>query len=752
VSGELLEVNKGEFAMVQLQLSGFPEGAIGIGSAVNVLTKDGRVTYFLGADNYFSHAEGDKSAQHYAIATLIENHHLRVCQVEASVLAIPQRTVLNWCKQLRTQGADSFFAPQRRRGAAVITPAVASQCTCLLAEGLTVSEVAGRVGVGDSTLRKAVARGSVARAEKTSPPCSPSGAAGLTKSERSRLDAQAAAGLGTACTRADERIAATIGLLQSATARHECCQDVALGGVLTGLPALFANGLFSGLGKHLSLPKGFYSALQILLTLGFMALGRIRRPEGLRHFPPGELGKALGLDRVPEVRTLREKIALLAEQGTPEAWMKELSRTWMEAEPEEAGYLYVDGHVRVYHGADAALPRRYVSREKLCLRGTTDYWVNDALGRPFFVVSKAVTEGLAATLCEEIVPELLASVPKQPSAAELAADPDLHRFVIVFDREGATHSLLASLWQQRIGAITYRKAVKDVWPESAFSEVEVPVPGGGTTRMQLASKETLLSAGQAALRVLEVRRLGKTGHQTAIITTARRLGHPLIAGRMFSRWCQENFFAYMMEHYDIDGLVQYGSEELSGTIKVINPAWRKLDKAVADNRRCLRSLRAELGALLQKNDAPTFQVSAERLQDIQALESAAAELRAQRKATPRKLPLSDLAEEERPSQLVPLGKKLTDTVKMIAYRSETSLVGLLRPYLANEEEARALIRELFVSSADLKPNEQEMTLTVRIHRMACPAHDKAIGALLTELTKAAFRHPETGMRLIYELA
>ena len=62
------------------------------------------------------------------------------------------------------------------------------------------------------------------------------------------------------------------------------------------------------------------------------------------------------------------------------------------------------------------------------------------------------------------------------------------------------------------------------------------------------------------------------------------------------------------------------------------------------------------------------------------------------------------------------------------------------------------MRELFVSSADLEPNEQENTLTVRIHRMASPAHDQAVSVLLAELTRAAFRHPETGTRLIYELA
>jgi hypothetical protein len=346
----------------------------------------------------------------------------------------------------------------------------------------------------------------------------------------------------------------------------------------------------------------------------------------------------------------------------------------------------------------------------------------------------------------------LASVPSQPSEAELAADPLRHRFVVIFDREGSSHRLLSKLWDRRIGAITYRKAVKDLWPENEFSEIEVPVPGGGATRMKLASRQTVLSTGDASIPVLEIRRLTPTGHQTAIITTARGLNSPVVAGRMFSRWCQENFFGYMMQHYDIDGLVQYGSEEIPGTGEVINPVWRTLEKAVKDNSRRIRKLYAELGAATLQNDGGDIQSRAERLQDIQRLEADTADLRIQRRNTPRKVTIASLPENERPQQLAPLGKMLTDTIKMIAYRAETALVGLLRPHLAKEEEARALVRELFVSSADLEPNEQENTLTIRIHRMACPAHDKAMSALLADLTQAAFCHPETGMRLIYDLA
>jgi hypothetical protein len=367
-------------------------------------------------------------------------------------------------------------------------------------------------------------------------------------------------------------------------------------------------------------------------------------------------------------------------------------------------------------------------------------------------VSKAVTDGLAATLLNDIVPELLESVPGQPTQEQLDADPLLHRFVIVFDREGATHSLLAALWQHRIAAITYRKNVTDPWRENEFTPLEVPVPGGGTTRMSLAERETSLSANGQSLLVKEVRRLTQTGHQTTVISTARKLLTPVIAGRMFARWCQENFFAYMMQHYDIDGLVQYGDQEIPGTVQVVNPAWRTLDKAVKDNVRRIRKLHAQLGAATLQNNGADIQSRAEHLQDIQRLETDTADLRLQRRNTPKKVTLDSLPENQRPRQLAPLGKMLADTVKMIAYRAETALVGLVRPHLAKEEEARALVRELLVSSADLLPDDQKNTLTVRIHRMACPAHDKAIGTLLAELNQLAFHHPETHARLIYELA
>ena len=735
--------------MRQSWLPGFPDGAQKVGEGLAILEKDGQAIYFVGGDNYFSHPVGDDAGRRFALTSLMENGHVKAVELERPPLCIPHRTLMNWVRQSREAGPSSFFRPVAASRPRIMTPDKSAECARLLSEGKRPAEVARQVGVQESTLRKAIRRQGV---PQLAPLLQDAGEleAATTKSERSRADAEAAAGMGTACTRADERIQTALGLATGATTRFEASQDVAMGGLLAGLPALCANGLLTGLDRHLKLPRGFYSALHILLVLGFMALGRIKRPEHLRQTSPGELGKVIGLDRVPEVRTLREKIHLLAKTGDPAAWMRDLAKLWMESEPEEAGYLYVDGHVRVYHGEQARLSKRYVSRERLCLRGTTDYWVNDALGRPFFVVSQALNDGLAETLLKDIVPQLLEIVPGQPTPAELDADPTLHRFVMVFDREGATQSLLGRLWKQRIGALTYRKNVKDLWSEDAFQEQEVHLPAGGSTGMKLAMRETRLGTGDSSLAVTEVRRLTQTGHQTAVITTARQLGNTTIAGRMFARWCQENYFAYMMEHYDIDGLIEYGDDSLPGTHQVVNPHWRELDKAVRQTRQSERKLQAAI-ARTALDDGGEIQKNAESVEALQAVQEELKRLCAARKASPRKVTIDSLPEAERPTQLPPLNKMLCDTVKMVAYRAETAMVALLRRHLKKEDDARALIRELFVSSADIEPNALANTLTIKIHRMASPAHDRAIAALLEELTLQDFPHPETGARMTFAL-
>lgn len=560
--------------------------------------------------------------------------------------------------------------------------------------------------------------------------------------------------MGMAATRVVERALAAVGDLQEAPSRFEPAVDVVNGGVLWAVPALLANGLLRHSAKYFRLPKGFYSLLHIFLLLAFMALDRIKSVEQLRYAPPGELGKLLGLDRIPEVRTLRKKLAVLARREEVGQWSAQLSRQWMEGDPEAAGVLYVDGHIRRYHGSRTKLPRRYVARERLCLRGTTDYWVNDQTGRPFFVVTTPFTAGLLDTLRQDIIPRLLRDVAHQPTDEQLAGNPWLARFGMVFDREGYSPDFFREMWGLRIACQTYNKYPKDDWALGEFHEVAVALPHGQSVTMTLAERGTRLSNG---LWVREIRKLAESGHQIAVVSTDYLSETALVGGHMFTRWSQENFFKYMIHHFDIDRLVEYETEPADETKRVVNPAYRMLDsqiksKAATRARKLAAFGQLHLAHTLSEREIADYERKKGALrEEIELLENTLAQLKAQRKETDRHIALGQLPQSERFAQLAPVRKQLMDTIRMIAYRAETAMALLVRDTLARTDDARALLREIFTTEADLIPNDQDHTLTVRLHHLTNPLSDQAARALAAHLNESETLYPGTNLRLIFKL-
>ncbi len=530
--------------------------------------------------------------------------------------------------------------------------------------------------------------------------------------------------------------------------------DVAGGGVLLALPALLAVGLLRHTDRHFSLPRGYYSLFSIFLLLGFMALARLKSIEKLRYEAPGEWGKLLGLDRAPEVRTLRAKVKHLAEHGQPMPWSADLCKEWMSEAPEQAQVCYVDGHVRVYHGEQTKLPKHFVSRQRLCLRAAVEYWVNAMDGQPFFVVHQDVDPGLVKVLEAEIIPRLSQHIPGQPSAEALVADPYLNRFTVVFDREGYSPDLMSRLWQQRIAAMTYRKRPGDDWPAAEFSSHEVRLVGGEVTTMLLAERGVFLGG---AIWVREFRRLTASGHQTSIVSTVYRGKMAQLTATMFARWCQENFFAYMRQHYGLDKLISYGTEHVPDTTPVVNPEYRRLDGEIRKKAAKLSRLAAQFGGLGLEGEIEPYKVKMYEskkgeLQDAaEHLWTELAPLKEQRKSIKRHITFGELPESARFERLTVSSKHLIDTVKMVAYRAETAMAHVLREKLVRIDDARALLRSIYTTEADLIPNETEGTLTVRLHNMTSRIHDAAVTHLCKELNDTETVYPGTNLRLIYEL-
>jgi len=563
--------------------------------------------------------------------------------------------------------------------------------------------------------------------------------------------------MGNGATRSLERVAAAMGELESAPLEFHPACDVAQGGVLLALPALLAAGLLRRTPEFYQLPNGFYGIESIFLLLGLMALARIRSLEQLRYQSPGEWGKLLGLDRIPEVRTLRAKLKLLCqEMGRAMQWNAELAKEWIARQNDAELYFYCDGHVRVYHGDQASLPRHYVARERLCLRATTDYWVNAMDGQPFLYVNKEVDPGLIATLTQDVIPWLESHVTKTPEQERrLAEDARDHWFTMVFDREGYSPELFEKMRRKRIAVLTYHKFPREDWRSEEFGAHSVELAGGETVTLQLAERGTRLSNN---LWVREIRKLTDSGHQTSILTTNLAAPMTTLAASLFARWSQENFFRYMREHYSLDRLIEYGTEPIPDAISVVNPQWRKLDSQIRSQSGKRHRLAAQFGALALSEEPSASEIDrfqqrkGQLREEIQAADLEIGKLKAIRKDTPHHVAVKELPDDDRFTRLRTERKHFIDTLKMIAYRAESSMASLLREHLARGgDDARALLRQIFQTEADLMPDLTANTLTVRLHHLTQAAHDQALEKLLAELNASQTVFPGTNLTLVFQL-
>jgi transposase/predicted nucleic acid-binding Zn-ribbon protein len=737
--------------MPQAWLPLIPSGATPINDAMSVVKENGKWFYFCGINPVFFHDEGDRRSFRMFTAQLICQGICRQAQI-IRAFGVSKNSVNRSVKKYGEGGPGAFFAPRKGHGGSVLTAEVKDFAQELLNLGKSKQETARELGVKYDTLRKAVNQGRLSEPEDTKK-CVAS-----DKSARSVKDA--ASEMGIACTRSVERVAAALERLPGgASTCFEPCRDVSWGGVLCALPALIAGGLLSHMEECFETLKGYYTNAHILILSAYMALCRIKTAEQLQYQPPGEFGKLLGLDRIPEVRCLRYKLADLSENDAPQKWSRLLSRDWMESAPALAGALYVDGHVRVYHGKITDLPKKFVSRQRLCLRGTTDYWVNDVLGQPYFVVDRPVDQGMLEALKSDIIPRLLNDVPMQPSEEALIGDPCRHRFIMIFDREGYSPSFFKEMWEaHRIACITYHKFPRDLWPEEWFVETEVEMPNGEKLTIRLAEMGSFIGDKKNGLWVREVRKLGKNNHQTSLLSTAKSAVAPRDAALIFSRWSQENFFGYMMKHYAIDLLSEYGTEEFPGKQTVVNPAWRELDRQCHSLKSKLTHRRAQYAALDlhpemdDKKVAKWRSQKAELVEEIEPIEHELEQLKEQLKNTPKHIDWRDLENEDKFERLKPSRKRLTDTIKMIAYRAETAMVNIVREELAREDDARSLIRDLYQSAADILPDLDAGVLTIQVHHMANPRSNRAIEHLLQNINDADFNYPGTKLRLRYRMA
>ena len=707
------------------QLPLAPAGSVAVAPGVDLLeVAEGGVVFVWGRATW-CWGPGDATARRLAAVQLVETRSARHGEVAVG-FGTDADTLRRWRGAYGHGGAEALRPAKRGpKGPSKLTEDALGEIRRLRGLGASMDDVAAAVGVSRNSVSRALAGD------------------GRTSAGGGGDEADAGAALEPLARpepRTEEREAARCGEL--AEAAPVICEGASLPlvGALVILPALVATGLVEVAEEVYGRARAsFYGLRSLVLSVVFAALLGEPRAEGVTRIDPVDAGRLLGLDRAPEVKTIRRRIEALAAERKADRLLAGLARRHAATHDEAMGVLYVDGHVRAYHGS-ADVPKAHVARIRLSMPAEVDTWVADANGDGLLVWSAPPGASLVGEL-RRVATEVRSLV-----------GPERHP-TIAFDRGGWSPKLFAELVDGGFEILTYRKKPCGVEPRSAFSPHVFTDDRGRRQEYWLADRRVRISyKDRNKARYFACRQITRldpaTGHQTQVLTTRTDADPAAIAYAMFSRWRQENFFRYMRAHYALDGLDAYATVGDDLDRLVPNPLRKQADRHLGDARQRLAAAEAEEGRATvegRRTKADTAKMGipfADARAEIGRLHAAA-------RATPAKAPLGD--SHPAAARLDPERKRIHDAIRMATYNGESALARLLAPHYARaEDEARSVLREIFHSPADLQVVGHE--LHVGIKPLSAPRRTRALAGLCADLTATRTTYPGTDLTLVYAVA
>ena len=726
-----------------------PAGAVPIGDAAAMVADDDGGRVFIRGELCFVWDAGDEAGRRLAAVQLVRIKAASAVDV-AAAFAVATVTLWRWRKELEASGVEGLVPGKRGpKGPSRLTDDMVIDIRARRTGGATLRAIAAAVGVSTDTVRRALR--------------SPEPAAATLEVQ---AQPQAAAVdlpvLPEPVDRTGERAAARWGLLVAADPVFAPAARVPLAGLLLAMPALEATGLLSCATEVFGrLRNGFYGLDTMLVEGVLRALAGEPRAEGATRVDPAALGRVLGLDRAPEVKTIRRKIAALAATGRAEELLAAMAARHVarldKTNPDLTAVFYVDGHVRAYQGG-RKVAKTHLSRLKFPAPATVETWVSDASGDPVLVVMAQPGASLAMEL-RRLLPELRRAV------------GDDRRVLVGFDRGGWSPTLFAHMHAQGFDVLTWRKGfAENVHPDLFTDVTYVDETGrghqwraGDTTVALPVDDGQVFTMRQVSLMVAG-NKAGRDKHgpaatrQIHTLTTRTDLPVGEVIYRMGSRWRQENYFRYARMHFDLDSHDAYTTTEDDPARLVPNPAKKKAHRVVlAARARYDRTLAATDAAMLEAKSPPPGETVLITNQDHDALtadlRAADADLDAAQeahRAIPARLPLAQVNPGQ---QVLDVQTKLiTHAIRIAAFNTATTLARAIRVhtgYARANDEAHVLVRQALTGSGDIDPGDG--TLTVRLDPLPTGRATAAIAELCEHLTATQTRYPGTDLVLRYEV-
>ncbi|PYG99746.1 helix-turn-helix domain-containing protein [Arthrobacter stackebrandtii] len=729
--------------------------AVSVGLAVSLVENDrGGEVYIRGQLCDVWDAE-DAAARRWAAVKLVRLGAASQTQI-AAAFGVSSVAVWKWVQRAAV-GGIAALVPEKKgpKKASRLSDTVIAQIVELRSSGLSQQAVGNMVGVSEFSVRRALKIAAEQAATEAAAPESETLKSTPVPAPQPELPL-----FPSPAPRTAERAAA--GLLECAVPVFSPAARVRHAGLFLAFPALETTGLISCAREvYGSLPNGFYGLETILIDSVLRALAGEARAEGATRFNPEELGRVLGLDRAPEVKTIRRRISQLAETGKAGELIAALAKHHLAGTgsggEDLSAILYVDGHVRAYQGTKK-IGKLYSTRLKFPVPATEETWVTDAHGSPVFVVMAAPGASLAAEL-RDLLPELRTAV------------GDDRRVLVGFDRGGWSPALFKHMDSAGFDVLTWRKGTTKDIEEKLFAQVSYTDEHGEEKTWSVADTlvDLPLNTTKKTGEVFSIRQIsrivGTTGggtRQIHILTTDRTMSAGEVVYRMGNRWRQENQFRYARMHFALDSHDSYTSTDDNEDRLVPEPAKaRAYQKVVAArNAHAEAAAIADINLMALKTPAEgskeltvtvTNDMHNQAMAPLWEAENALIAAEKVHQGIPAKLRLGDLNPGQ---QVLDTETKLIHTgIRMAAYNTAMTIAREIRTntgYKRANQEAHALMRQMFNQTGDIDTAEPGH-LTITLDPLPTKAKTAAAAELCDHLTNTKTRYPGTNLILKYAI-
>jgi transposase len=475
------------------------------------------------------------------------------------------------------------------------------------------------------------------------------------------------------------------------------------------------------------------AALLSAVSTGF-ALGAATA-EQFKHLAPREAGPLAGLAGLPSLRTLRPRLAAIADTADPLALQRMFAQAMLAATPETSGVYYVDDHFVPYAGAKP-VGKGWNNKRGKAEKGRADTHVTTHDGRAVCFVT-GEPSGLSVTL-PKALKELKKAIPPGTPA------------MLGFDRGGAYPGVFRHCREQGVHWVTYRRAPLAV---PAMLPVIATVTVAGRRGQITWAEEAVQLKDYGEARQITLFEHGQVALQ--ILTSDFDACPAGLLDWLKSRWREENFLKYASENYGIDKVCDYIASIETNTKITDNPARKHANATIREAEKNLAAAERDLAVLLA-DPAITPQAKNAKLipaadKKIAAARKKLAAATAAREKIPAKLPANVIDPQAQVALLRTGRRGLQMVLRLLAHNAEHWLSNQLNAYLRDDDEYRAITRETIIRGTAGILAFTPDAITVTLAQPAEPRVARALALLIDQVNATPPRIPGDTRPITYQL-